>query len=233
MVRPAQPVHGADAELREPGRLLGGRRAAVRRLPGRDRPRPSRPGRGDRLPADRRRDGARGADVRAARDAGAVPEAHDPPPAPGDGPRGDGVPDPRVPGPRPGAGADVVREGPRRADPGGPRAAAAARAVRDVRRAGGRRGRRAARPARDARAAVRRARHRVLRVDARLARGAAGHRRRLGTALVRRRRGLDRLRAVLPGSGDPLPDRLAPLLERCRPYYEALAPYRLRPSEEN
>ena len=32
-----------------------------------------------------------------------------------------------------------------------------------------------------------------------------------------------------PGSGDPLPDRLAPLLERCRPYYDALAPYRLRP----
>jgi hypothetical protein len=31
-----------------------------------------------------------------------------------------------------------------------------------------------------------------------------------------------------PGAGDPLPDRLAPLLERCRPYYEALAPYRLR-----
>lgn len=31
-----------------------------------------------------------------------------------------------------------------------------------------------------------------------------------------------------PGSGDPLPDRLAPLLERCRPYYDALAPYRLR-----
>ena len=30
-----------------------------------------------------------------------------------------------------------------------------------------------------------------------------------------------------PGSGDPLPDRLVPLLERCRPYYEALAPYRL------
>ena len=35
-----------------------------------------------------------------------------------------------------------------------------------------------------------------------------------------------------PGSGDPLPDRLAPLLERCRPYYDALAPYRLRPSTE-
>lgn len=34
-----------------------------------------------------------------------------------------------------------------------------------------------------------------------------------------------------PGSGDPLPDRLAPLLERCRPYYEALAPYRLRVTE--
>ncbi|WP_343909027.1 HAD family hydrolase [Nocardioides aquiterrae] len=30
------------------------------------------------------------------------------------------------------------------------------------------------------------------------------------------------------GSGDPLPDRLVPLLERCLPYYEALAPYRLR-----
>jgi hypothetical protein len=32
-----------------------------------------------------------------------------------------------------------------------------------------------------------------------------------------------------PGSGDPLPDRLRPLLERCRPYYDALAAYRLRP----
>jgi hypothetical protein len=30
-----------------------------------------------------------------------------------------------------------------------------------------------------------------------------------------------------PGSGDPLPERLAPLLERCRPYYDALASYRL------
>lgn len=30
-----------------------------------------------------------------------------------------------------------------------------------------------------------------------------------------------------PGSGDPLPDRLLPLLEECRPYYDALAPYRL------
>lgn len=35
-----------------------------------------------------------------------------------------------------------------------------------------------------------------------------------------------------PGSGDPLPDRLTPLLERCLPYYEALAPYRLRPVHE-
>jgi hypothetical protein len=34
-----------------------------------------------------------------------------------------------------------------------------------------------------------------------------------------------------PGSGDPLPERLAPLLERCRPYYDALAPYRLSPQE--
>lgn len=33
-----------------------------------------------------------------------------------------------------------------------------------------------------------------------------------------------------PGSGDPLPDRLAPLLERCRPYYDALAAHRLRPA---
>jgi hypothetical protein len=32
-----------------------------------------------------------------------------------------------------------------------------------------------------------------------------------------------------PGSGDALPDRLVPLLERCQPYYDALAPYRLRP----
>lgn len=30
-----------------------------------------------------------------------------------------------------------------------------------------------------------------------------------------------------PGAGDRLPDRLRPLLERCRPYYDALAPYRL------
>jgi sulfotransferase family protein len=35
-----------------------------------------------------------------------------------------------------------------------------------------------------------------------------------------------------PGSGDPLPDRLRPLLERCRPYYDALAAYRLG-AEEN
>jgi Sulfotransferase domain len=34
-----------------------------------------------------------------------------------------------------------------------------------------------------------------------------------------------------PGSGDPLPDRLAPLLEQCLPYYEALAAYRLRVEE--
>ena len=34
-----------------------------------------------------------------------------------------------------------------------------------------------------------------------------------------------------PGGGDPLPDRLRPLLERCLPYYDALAPYRLRPEE--
>ncbi len=34
-----------------------------------------------------------------------------------------------------------------------------------------------------------------------------------------------------PGSGDPLPDHLYPLLERCRPYYDALAAYRLRPEE--
>lgn len=34
-----------------------------------------------------------------------------------------------------------------------------------------------------------------------------------------------------PGSGDPLPDHLQPLLERCRPYYEAVAAYRLLPEE--
>ncbi|MGB0102399.1 MAG: HAD family hydrolase [Nocardioides sp.] len=32
-----------------------------------------------------------------------------------------------------------------------------------------------------------------------------------------------------PGSGDALPERLAPLLERCRPYYEAMAAHCLRP----
>ena len=32
------------------------------------------------------------------------------------------------------------------------------------------------------------------------------------------------------GGGDPLPDRLQPLLEECLPYAEALAPYRLRPT---
>ena len=34
-----------------------------------------------------------------------------------------------------------------------------------------------------------------------------------------------------PGAADPLPDRLAPLLERCRSYYDALAPYRLTPQD--
>jgi hypothetical protein len=34
-----------------------------------------------------------------------------------------------------------------------------------------------------------------------------------------------------PGSRDPLPDHLQPLLERCRPYYEAVAAYRLLPEE--
>ena len=34
-----------------------------------------------------------------------------------------------------------------------------------------------------------------------------------------------------PGSGDALPDHLQPLLERCLPYYEALAEYRLRVEE--
>ncbi|WP_246081715.1 HAD family hydrolase [Nocardioides litoris] len=33
--------------------------------------------------------------------------------------------------------------------------------------------------------------------------------------------------AESPGAGDSLPDHLQPLLERCRPCYDALAPYRL------
>jgi hypothetical protein len=37
--------------------------------------------------------------------------------------------------------------------------------------------------------------------------------------------------AASPGSQDPLPDHLQPLLERCLPYADALAPYRLRPTE--
>lgn len=32
-----------------------------------------------------------------------------------------------------------------------------------------------------------------------------------------------------PGGTDPLPERLRPLLDLCRPYYDALAPYRLTP----
>lgn len=35
-----------------------------------------------------------------------------------------------------------------------------------------------------------------------------------------------------PGGHDPLPERLAPLLERCRPFYDALAPHRLRPATD-
>ncbi|WP_109505921.1 sulfotransferase family protein [Nocardioides speluncae] len=35
-----------------------------------------------------------------------------------------------------------------------------------------------------------------------------------------------------PGSGDPLPERLWPLLDQCRPYYDALAPYRLQTNPE-
>lgn len=34
-----------------------------------------------------------------------------------------------------------------------------------------------------------------------------------------------------PGSGDPLPEHLRPLLEQCRPYYDALAEHRLRPED--
>jgi hypothetical protein len=34
-----------------------------------------------------------------------------------------------------------------------------------------------------------------------------------------------------PAGDDPVPDRLAPLLERCRPFYSALAPYRLSAGE--
>jgi hypothetical protein len=34
-----------------------------------------------------------------------------------------------------------------------------------------------------------------------------------------------------PGGGDPLPDHLQPLLERCRPYYDTVAAYRLLPEE--
>lgn len=36
--------------------------------------------------------------------------------------------------------------------------------------------------------------------------------------------------AVSPGAVDPLPDRLAPLLEQCLPYYERLSPYVLKVS---
>ena len=77
-----------------------------------------------------------------------------------------------------------------------------ARAVRPrgeaswARAAGDPRRRRARRSARNAGRALRRARHSVLGDDARLARGQARHRRRLGAGVVRIRRALDRLRAA-------------------------------------
>ncbi len=181
-----------------------GRRAALRRLPRRDRPRPSRARRGDRLPAHRLAGGVRGADRRPGRDAAAVPEAHDPPPAAGHRPVRAGRAAARVPGARPGAGAHVLRQGARGADAGGPRAAPAGRAVRAVRRPGRRRRRRAARPARRTLGLLCEALgHRVRRRDAVVAGRPARHRRRVGATLVRRRRGLDRLRAVLPRQRRP------------------------------
>lgn len=37
--------------------------------------------------------------------------------------------------------------------------------------------------------------------------------------------------AYSPASSDPLPEHLRPLLEQCRPYYDALAEHRLRPED--
>ena len=52
---PAQHLDRDDAGLGEPARHRRGRRAALRGVPAPHRPRPPRPRRGDRLPADRPR----------------------------------------------------------------------------------------------------------------------------------------------------------------------------------
>ena len=138
---------------------------------------------------------------------------------------------PRLPGPRPGAGADVVRQGPRGADAGGPRAAAAGGAVRDVRRPGRRRRRRAARPAATLGAALRRARASTS--TRRCCPGRPGRAtptasgRRTGTPASRPR---PASRRTPPARATRCPTGWQPLLERCRPYYDALAPYRLAPA---
>ena len=92
---------------------------------------------------------------------------------------------------------------------------------------GDRRRRLPARPGGPPALAVRLARHRLHRRDAGVAGRAAGLRRRVGAALVRRGVGLDRLRAVPPRDGRPHAHDAA-VAEACRPVYERLHAQRVR-----
>ena len=139
-----------------------------------------------------------------------------------------GAADQRVPDPRPGARRGLLRQGARRADA---RPISATRSRLEIFRAYGGPVVDAADLLRDPaavlRAALRRARHRLRPGDAALAAGTAGHRRRLGAALVRRGRGVDRVRALRPGAGRGARHRLRPLVEAAQPYYDELAAHRL------
>ena len=199
MVRPAQHLDGDDAQLRGAAGCAGGRRAVLRPLPARDGHRPPGSSRRHRESAHALARGGGGAHRPAAAGRGrAVPEAHDPSPAAGDGPRVDGRGHPRLPDPRPGPRGGVVREGARRADPGRPGLRPAGGDLQGPRRPGGGRGGRAARPTGHAGDVVRGSRDRVRPGDAELAAGPARHRRRVGRTLVRGGGGVDRLRPVRP-----------------------------------
>ena len=205
MVGAAQPVHRDDAQLRQPPGLhvvdepLYAAYLAETGLdhPGRDEVIASQP-------TDWRR-GVRGADRRSGRDAAAVPEAHDPPPAAGHRPRRAGGPARTRSWCATPSGCSTsyakVREEPTLDDLGLPQQ------VELFERYGG--------PVVDAADVLARPARRRSRLlcealgiafdEAMLSwpAGPARHRRRLGATLVRRRRGLDRLRAVLPRQRRP------------------------------
>src|SRR6185503_7539386 len=141
------------------------------------------------------------------REGGLLPEAHGAPPPARGRPRVAGRADARLPDPRPARDAALAREGharPERARHGlapAARALSRGRAPPRAPAAGGRCARRAGGSRRRAARAVRGARARVHARDARLGARPASHRRRVGQALVRRGREVDRLRALAPARG--------------------------------